>query len=310
MLMQHNKYALDVYNSLNHSNYKNPEDLQVYILESGISLSIRNDASFIIYNHLCVYEHQGTYNPNMAIRELIYFVSLILKWLKETKTDLLRKTKVVLPSPQFVVFYNGLEKQPERRIFRLSDHFDGILGEPPIELICEAININPHMNEKLKQSSYVLGGYCSFVEKVRQYEKEMDLEKALERAISECITEHVLEEFFREHGSEVKRVTQLDCTFERRMQLLEEEMQQAIAQAEEEKQQVIAQMQEEKLLVIEQANRKANIENIFVLLEVYGAIPDDLKKIISNETSIDILKEWLKLAAKVESMDAFWNAIT
>lgn len=67
----------------------------------------------------------------------------------------------------------------------MSDSFQGIEGEPPVELICEAININPDMNEKLKEKSFVLSGYCFFVEKVRQYEKEIvllcgiDLEQVL-----------------------------------------------------------------------------------------------------------------------------------
>ena len=83
MLLQNPKYALDVYNAMNGSDYSNPKDLEIYLLERGISLPIRNDASFIIYNHLCVYEHQGSYNPNMAVRELIYFASLITKLIKE-----------------------------------------------------------------------------------------------------------------------------------------------------------------------------------------------------------------------------------
>lgn len=64
--------------------------------------------------------------------------------------------------------------------------------------------------EELKQKSFVIRGYCVFVEKVRKYEREMELDKALERAISECIKEHVLEDFFRERGGEVKKVTEED----------------------------------------------------------------------------------------------------
>ena len=51
MLLQNPEYALDVYNAMNGSDYSNPKNLEIYLLESGISLSIRNDASFIIYNH-------------------------------------------------------------------------------------------------------------------------------------------------------------------------------------------------------------------------------------------------------------------
>lgn len=231
MLMQNPVYALNVYNSLNNSEYENPDDLKVYLLENGISLTLRNDASFIIYNHLCVYEHQGSYNPNMAIRQLIYFVNLISRLIKEKKINVYGEAKAKIPIPQFVVFYNGIKEQPEQRTFRLLDAFEHLEGEPPIELVCKAININPNMNEELKKKSFVLQGYCIFVEKVRKYEKGMQLHEALNKAIDECISEHVLEDFFRERGGEVRKVTELDFTFERRLEFAEEEKQEAIREA-------------------------------------------------------------------------------
>ena len=39
----------------------------------GISLSVRNDASFIVAARLSIYEHQSTVCPNMPVRSLIYF---------------------------------------------------------------------------------------------------------------------------------------------------------------------------------------------------------------------------------------------
>lgn len=46
-------------------------------------------------------------------------------------------------------------------------------------------------------------------------------------------------------------------------------------------------------------------EAIFELLEDYGEVSDALKKKISEETESDVLKAWLKLAAKVESISEF-----
>ena len=48
MLMESKENALEVYNALNDSEYTNPEDVEIVQLERGVSLSIRNDASFII----------------------------------------------------------------------------------------------------------------------------------------------------------------------------------------------------------------------------------------------------------------------
>ena len=72
MLMENKKYALEVYNALNGSDYEDENLVEFKTLEKGISLTIRNDAAFIIDMNLNIYEHQSTYNPNMPLRSLIY----------------------------------------------------------------------------------------------------------------------------------------------------------------------------------------------------------------------------------------------
>ncbi len=289
MLLQNPEYALNVYNSMNNSDYTNPEELKIYLLENGISLSIRNDASFIICNHLCVYEHQGSYNPNMAIRELIYFVNLIMRMVHEKKINIYGHKKIKIPRPQFVVFYNGVEERPERETYKLSDLLEEADEEPQIELICEAININPNKNTGLKKKSYVLEGYCIFVEKVRKLKQEgMELENALDQAIKECIEEHVLEDFFRQRGDEVKKMTVLDFTFERRIEL---EKRDARAEGEE----------------YGRAIGKA--EDVLELLAELGAISPKLKEQILNQKDDATLSRWLKYAAKAESIADFEKKI-
>ena len=51
--------------------------------------------------------------------------------------------------------------------------------------------------------------------------------------------------------------------------------------------------------------RERSIEDIMELLEDYGVIPEELHKKILSEQDPDTLKKWLKLAAKVSSMDEF-----
>ena len=47
MLMENKTYALEVYNALNDTDYADPEAVEVVDLDKGVSLSMRNDASFI-----------------------------------------------------------------------------------------------------------------------------------------------------------------------------------------------------------------------------------------------------------------------
>ena len=236
MLMENKSYALEVYNALNHSDYKNPEEVEIIRLERGISLSIRNDASFLIDMNMSFYEHQSTYNPNMPLRSMIYYVNALEDWLKRKNLDLFGRKRIQLPTPHFVVFYNGTEKRPEYEEMRLSEAFCHKTDEPGIEVRCRVYNINPDNNRPLKERSAVLEGYTYFVEKVRTYRKgNMGLEEAVDRAIEDCIKNHVLEDFFRDRKDEVKKMTHLDYTWEKREQMIRKEefedgMEQGIAQ--------------------------------------------------------------------------------
>lgn len=217
LLMQKPEYALDVYNALNGTNYENEELIEILQLEKGISLTIRNDASFIIDSHLNLYEHQSTYNPNMPVRYLIYIAFLLEKMLKEQ--NLFGKKRVMIPLIHCVVFYNGVEKQPARQVLKLSDSYCHSVECPDLELTCVMININATFNDELLAACSVLKGYMIFVDKVRKYLKFMNHDEAIERGIDECIEEDVLKDFFTVHRQEVLKVAMLDYTFERQIEL-------------------------------------------------------------------------------------------
>ncbi len=86
MLMEDGEYALQVYNALNGSSYDDPKQVEMKRLDNSISLSVRNDAAFIIDMNISIYEHQSSYNPNMPLRSLIYIVDIFKEFLK--KNDL------------------------------------------------------------------------------------------------------------------------------------------------------------------------------------------------------------------------------
>ena len=224
MLMEDKANALEVYNALNGSAFTDPEVVEIVQLEKGVSLSIRNDASYIIDMNFCLYEHQSTYNRNMPLRGMIYFVNALDDWLKENGHDLFGRKRIMIPTPHFVVFYNGVEKRPEYEEMRLSQSFYHQMEEPEIELVCKAYNINPQNNQELKRKSLVLNGYTYFVEKVRDNQKKkMNLKEAIDNAIEDCIHNHVLEEFFSNRKDEVRKVTHLDYTWEKREKLIRKE---------------------------------------------------------------------------------------
>ena len=238
MMLQIPEYALDVYNAMNDSAYTDPDMIQIMRLENGISLSVRNDASFFISNYLNLYEHQSTYSPNAPLRFLIYLTSLLKKTIG--KRDLYSRKRVQIATPHFAVFYNGTEKRPEKEVLKLSDAFINQTDTPEMELTVTVYNINPHNNTQLLAKSKVLSGYMIFVNRVREnLEKQKtfvqnetehddteymeDLETAINEAIDYCIENHIMENFFKENRNEVTKSMVLDYTWERREELIRAE---------------------------------------------------------------------------------------
>ena len=105
MLMHEKKYALETYNAINNSDYKDPEAIEIITLEHGVSLSIRNDASFILDMSANYYEHQSTYSPNMPLRNLLYYTEDVRRWIRKEEKNIYGRSTIPVPTPHFVVFY-------------------------------------------------------------------------------------------------------------------------------------------------------------------------------------------------------------
>lgn len=238
MLMQDKRRALELYNAINNTEYDNPDDVEMVTLDGGISLSVRNDASFVFGDSLSIYEHQSTVCPNMALRSLIYFVAVIKERISgrhngssdndENSTvvrdgrNLYGKSLVKIPTPKFVVFYNGAQKQPEKMTQYLSDSFEQKTDDPELELKCKVYNINYGKNRAIMEKCRWLDEYMMFVDKVREYHRskdEDDLEADINKAIDYCIENDVLKEFLLEHRGEVTKVMALDYTFDKQLEM-------------------------------------------------------------------------------------------
>ncbi|MDY3795845.1 MAG: hypothetical protein SOZ81_03925, partial [Agathobacter sp.] len=107
------EYLLELYNAINRTNYSNSDDLEITTLEDVIFMSMKNDKSFIISSTMNLYEHQSTANPNMPIRGLLYFAQLYDEYIKLHDLDVYGRKLVKLPTPQYIVFYNGKEEIPD-----------------------------------------------------------------------------------------------------------------------------------------------------------------------------------------------------
>lgn len=204
---------LDLYNAVNDSNYLNIEDLEVNTLEDAVYLSMKNDISFLIGGTMNLYEHQSTYNPNMPIRGLIYLMTLYKQHIDLNDINVYGEKQQKLPCPQYLVFYNGTKKQPDRVILKLSDAFEKIEGkEPCIECKAIMLNINYGCNRKLMEKCRRLEEYAIFIATVRNHYKECkNVNMAVNLAVDECISKGILKDILIRQRVEV--VSMLLTTF-------------------------------------------------------------------------------------------------
>ncbi len=201
MLFSDRKNLLSLYNAVNQSDYKNPEELEIVTLENAIYMGMKNDLAFIMDTNLYLYEHQSTYNPNMPLRDLFYICSEYQKLVD--KKSLYSSTLQKIPAPNFIEFYNGSTAIADCTELRLSSAFEHLSGEPKLELIVTVLNVNDGHNAELMQHCNTLNEYAQYVARVRHYASDMPLNQAVKRAVDECIREGILAEFLTRNRNEV-----------------------------------------------------------------------------------------------------------
>ena len=202
MVFHEKKHLLNLYNAMNGTNYANPEELEINTLENVLYISMKNDVSFIIDERMNLYEHQSSKNENMPLRGFLYFARLYENYIEENNLDVFNSKLQKLPTPKYVVFFNGTQDEPDQRILRLSDAFVKEGGC----LECEAtlLNINYGKNQQILEQCKRLEEYSIFVATVRLYEKsEANLRKAITVAMNECIEKGILQDILIKQRNEV-----------------------------------------------------------------------------------------------------------
>ncbi len=223
MLYRNKVRLLSLFNAVNGTHYDNPDDLTITTLEGVLYLGMKNDVSCIIDMMMQLYEHQSTVNPNMPLRNLFYVSDLLQKYIYEEGLDIYSRKQIKIPTPKFVVFYNGDEEQPERKEIRLSKAFSANTGETNMELVVLQININKGQNEELKAACKTLQEYAEFTERAREHRKEMELEDAIRTTIDECIRDGILKDFLLKNKAEVYHMCLYEFDVELHERVLREE---------------------------------------------------------------------------------------
>ncbi len=222
MLFSDRRELLKLYNAVNGTSYTDPELLNVNTLENAIYMAVKNDVSFLIGTRLYLYEHQSTWNPNLPLRNLFY-VSDLYSVLTEER-NLYSSKRIQIPTPHFLVFYNGEEQHPDQVVMKLSELYESAEEAPELELIVHVLNINQGHNEALMNACQPLWEYAAYTAKVRENIKAgYPLREAVEQAVTGCIREGILEEFLRRNRSEAMKVSIYEYDAEKHLRMEREE---------------------------------------------------------------------------------------
>ncbi len=136
------------------------------------------------------------------------------------KKSLYSSKRVKIPTPNFIVFYNGIEQRPEEEEISLSDSYAVPVEHPALELKVRVLNINQGMNEEIKDKCPSLRDYMLYVERVRKYAETMELGKAVEMAVNECIADGIMPEFLTDQKALVTKLSIYEYDEEREMKLI------------------------------------------------------------------------------------------
>ena len=222
------KDLLDLYNALNGTQYTDEEELTVTTLEDVIYISIKNDVSFLLGGTMNLYEHQSSYNPNMPIRGLMYLARLYQNYIDDCEINVFSPVLKHLPSPKFIVFYNGSRDEPDQKLLRLTDAFaeEGAPEESCLECCATMLNINYGHNYELMEKCRRLEEYSVFVAEVRKaLEEGGDQRQAVDDAIDICIEKGVLRDILIKERAAIMNMV-LSCTEKQYDRLVRKELEQ------------------------------------------------------------------------------------
>jgi len=206
------------------------DEIQIITITTTISGKLKNDLAFVVRGRaLVVGEHMASPYANMPIRFLMYVGQLYEKWIKMKGEDdfLYRSKPYKIPTPEFIVFYNGAAPKPAKEILKLSSAFeiehDSSLGS--LELEVPVYNINKGMNEELLAKSDKLRQYAEFVAKIKEFNTNYtDFAQAVRETVNHCIANDILADFLREQGGKIVSILATEYDVEKAKRIYGEEL--------------------------------------------------------------------------------------
>ena len=193
----------DVAGALHGRTYTSGERVRIVTLDGTFLSQMKNDISFLLAGrHLVFMEHQSTLNQNMPLRCLYYICEQLRQYIPAK--SLYQNKKILLPRPEFHVFYTGSKDTLEMEQMRLSDAYMEGEGDIHLELKVTFHNIAYGSEKMLLRMSRPLHDYSFFLNCIKtNIAGGMERVRAIREAMRYCMEHDVMKEFLQEHESEV-----------------------------------------------------------------------------------------------------------
>lgn len=205
--------VLSVYNALNGTAYDNASDITITTIDDIIYIKMKNDVSLLLDGNLSIWEQQSSINPNMPVRGLMYFGNLYSQYITENGLNIYGKKLQKIPTPKYVVFYNGKEEYGAITELKLSDAFIHKDKSGGFEWTATVYNLNRGKNDELLEKCKPLSEYMELINRIRDNnEMGMDFSLSVDLAIDSCIRDGIMADFLIKHKAEVKSmcITEFD----------------------------------------------------------------------------------------------------
>ena len=198
---------ISLYNALNDTDYPPEHEFDITTLDDAVYIKMKNDVSLLIDSYLPLWEQQSSYNPNMPLRGLMYFGNLYDAYIDANNINIYGSSLVKIPTPQYIVFYNGASEMEPVRKLRLSDSFIHPDDENGFEWTATMYNLNRGKNEDLLDKCKPLKDYMTLINYIRDNQAlDMPVIDAVDKAVTRCIAEGILTDILKKHRAEVMDV--------------------------------------------------------------------------------------------------------
>ena len=152
----------------------------------------------------------------------------------------------------------------------MSEAFEVQTDDPELELKVTILNINPSMNEELKEKCPILKQYTQYVEQVRYNSANMPLEQAVEEAIEYCVRHDILKDFLLKQRAEVVKMSIFEYDEEREIELIRRDEREIGAQKERQKAEQELKKERQRAQAEMDKNRENTIRSIISICKEMG----------------------------------------